>query len=327
MSEINKNKKNQLSDLERYVRGEMSAREENAFVKRMQSDSFVEDTEKNNTEYSANKTDKGYSSRSRSDNDEDDTEKKSLYIRLAMGAGLLLLISALIIVLIKTGLFDRIGRPRATNSYVTVAVPELPDVTTDENNTVSESITENNNTPALIPEDVEPSNPPIQDDNLAEMEESVEMNERYETDEQADMDGQSETDTPGITDGSSESADPAFSDTLTTEGELLSDDNAEALPPVTRSAQPSGGQENFTQYIKDNMIRPADTDLLDNAVVVISFKVLSTGAIDSLQVISSPGNEFSEEAMRLIREGPSWTPPEVNGEKTDEDISLRIVFK
>lgn len=320
MSEINKNKKNQLSDLERYVRGEMSAREENAFAKKMQSGSFEEDTEKNNTDYSANKRDKTGSPRSRINDDDDDTEKKSLYIRLAMGAGLLLLISALIIVLIKTGLFDRIGRPRATNSYVTVAVPELPDVTTDEDNTGSESLTEDNTT-ELIPEDIEPSYPPLQGDNLTKME------ERGETNEQTDIDIQSETDTRLTTDGSSESADPAFSDTLTTEGELLSDDNAEALPPVTRSAQPSMGQENFTQYIKDNMIRPADTDLLDNAVVVISFKVLSTGAIDSLQVISSPGNEFSEEAMRLIREGPSWTPAEVNGEKTDEDISLRIVFK
>jgi hypothetical protein len=280
MSEINNNKKNQLSDLERYVRGEMSAREENAFAKKMQSGSFEEDTEKNNTDYSANKRDKTGSPRSRINDDDDDTEKKSLYIRLAMGAGLLLLISALIIVLIKTGLFDRIGRPRATNSYVTVAVPELPDVTTDEDNTGSESLTEDNTT-ELIPEDIEPSYPPLQGDNLTEMEETGETNE------QTDIDIQS----------------------------------------VTRSAQPSMGQENFTQYIKDNMIRPADTDLLDNAVVVISFKVLSTGTIDSLQVISSPGNEFSEEAMRLIREGPSWTPAEVNGEKTDEDISLRIVFK
>jgi hypothetical protein len=61
--------------------------------------------------------------------------------------------------------------------------------------------------------------------------------------------------------------------------------------------------------------------------VVISFLVRSTAAIDSIKVIRSPGKEFSEEAIRLIRNGPTWKPAERNGEKIDDEVRVRIVFK
>ena len=91
--------------------------------------------------------------------------------------------------------------------------------------------------------------------------------------------------------------------------------------------QPVTGKENFDRYIKENIRRPANLAAGDSAVVVISFIVRITGAIDDFKVISSPGDEFSNEAKRLVIEGPAWNPAVSNGEKIEDVVPLRIMFK
>ena len=92
-------------------------------------------------------------------------------------------------------------------------------------------------------------------------------------------------------------------------------------------AQPAEGQENYSKYIKENIRRPAATESMDNAVVVVSFNVLSSGDVENINIVNTPGNEFSEEASRLIREGPAWLPAIKNGEKANDNVMLRVVFK
>ncbi len=93
------------------------------------------------------------------------------------------------------------------------------------------------------------------------------------------------------------------------------------------SSQPVDSYASFRRYIEENMKRPEVQPQGSEAVVVVSFIVRSTGAIDSIKVISSPGEEFTSEATRLIREGPAWKPAEENGQAIDDEVSLRIVFK
>jgi len=87
------------------------------------------------------------------------------------------------------------------------------------------------------------------------------------------------------------------------------------------------GKENFDRYIEDNIRRPSDTKPGQRAVVVISFTVKSTGILDSIRIIRSPGKSFSDEAVRLIKEGPAWKPAEENNMKIDDEVRIRIVFK
>ena len=93
------------------------------------------------------------------------------------------------------------------------------------------------------------------------------------------------------------------------------------------SPQPVDGNSNFRKYIEENIKKPLGQPQGEDAVAVVSFIVRTTGAIDSIKVISSPGDEFAREAIRLIREGPPWKPAEVNGRTIDNEVSLRIVFK
>jgi len=91
--------------------------------------------------------------------------------------------------------------------------------------------------------------------------------------------------------------------------------------------EPLTGRENFDRYIEDNMRCPEILKVGDKAVVVVSFVVMSNGTIDSIKIIRSPGRSFSDEAIRLIKNGPGWKPSTKNGEAIDDEVRIRIVFK
>jgi TonB family protein len=93
------------------------------------------------------------------------------------------------------------------------------------------------------------------------------------------------------------------------------------------SPVPVGGKPAFESYISSNIRNPSSLAEGERAVVIVSIMVKNTGAIDSIKVVRSPGKEFSDEAIRLIKEGPAWNPATENGEKTDDEVRIRIVFK
>ena len=91
--------------------------------------------------------------------------------------------------------------------------------------------------------------------------------------------------------------------------------------------QPVSGSNGFNKYIEENLRKPQTLPEGQNAVAVVSFVVRTTGNIDSIKVLSSPGEEYTAEAIRLIKEGPAWKPAENNGRAIEDEKMLRIVFK
>ncbi|HBE41500.1 MAG TPA: hypothetical protein DDW27_09905 [Bacteroidales bacterium] len=91
--------------------------------------------------------------------------------------------------------------------------------------------------------------------------------------------------------------------------------------------QPVTGNTDFTKYIEENLRKPETLPEGENAVAVVSFVVRTTGNIDSIKVLSSPGEEYTAEAIRIIKEGPAWKPAENNGRVIEDEKMLRIVFK
>jgi protein TonB len=94
------------------------------------------------------------------------------------------------------------------------------------------------------------------------------------------------------------------------------------IPP-----QPVSGRADFDKYIQNNIRRPDTTTTGQRVVVVLNFIVKTDGIIDSIRIIRSPGKSFSDEAVRLIREGPPWKPAEENGKVISDEVRIRIVFK
>jgi hypothetical protein len=91
--------------------------------------------------------------------------------------------------------------------------------------------------------------------------------------------------------------------------------------------QPEGGMANLREYIQENLVFPESYIDSDREVVRIKFTVKPGIAPYDFEIIRSPGEEFSKEAVRLIKEGPSWIPASRNGESVTDSVSLRIVFK
>jgi hypothetical protein len=90
---------------------------------------------------------------------------------------------------------------------------------------------------------------------------------------------------------------------------------------------PVGGKDNFDKYIDKNIRWPSGIKPGVRAIVVVGFTVKSSGVLENLRIIRSPGKEFSDEALRLIKQGPAWIPAEEDNRKTDDDVRIRIVFR
>jgi outer membrane biosynthesis protein TonB len=106
-----------------------------------------------------------------------------------------------------------------------------------------------------------------------------------------------------------------------------SENNEEAARPGYVPPVPVTGKADFDRYIQDNLKRPDEATAGQRVVVVLSFLVHKDGGTDSIRIIRSPAESFSEEAIRLIKEGPAWKPAEENGKPIEDVIRVRIVFK
>jgi outer membrane biosynthesis protein TonB len=91
--------------------------------------------------------------------------------------------------------------------------------------------------------------------------------------------------------------------------------------------QPVHGKADFDKYIRDNIKRPDNATSGQRVVVVLSFNVDKTGRPDSIKVVKSLDKAFSDEAIRLLREGPAWKPAMENGEIKRDEARIRIIFK
>jgi len=91
--------------------------------------------------------------------------------------------------------------------------------------------------------------------------------------------------------------------------------------------EPIGGKQEFDSYIEKNIHKPAGQAEGERVVVIINFILKSDGVIESIKAIRSPGEEYSAEAIRLIKEGPAWKPATENGERIDDEVRVRIIFR
>ena len=80
-------------------------------------------------------------------------------------------------------------------------------------------------------------------------------------------------------------------------------------------------------YIEEQIRFPAGDSLSKREVVVLKFNVARDGSISKIQPLRSPGMEFTEEAIRLLEEGPVWNPARNESGDTEDVVRMRIVFK
>ncbi len=318
MKESNNNKKGPNSDFERYVRGEMSRREENAFQRKLQLDPFSDEAAEGYSEITPKEADDDLKHLGKQLKSRITPGQKIVFYRIAASLAVLVVITAVYFLVFK----NRSGQ-RISNITVTTTQEENG---TDSRRSAEPLLAESNGITAdieresdgQITNDITEPEIPAEAENIAIPDASV-------TDQ---VSKQPENITEAVPAALNEAAMTRNTATESARANITDTaSKAENVPTAYSPPLPVNGNERFRQYIQDNQRKPPAFNDGEQVVVVVSFKVLSSGIIDSIKALESPGDEYSQEAIRLIREGPSWSPAENNGEKTDDEVSLRIVFR
>lgn len=97
--------------------------------------------------------------------------------------------------------------------------------------------------------------------------------------------------------------------------------------PVIKLAQPAGGLRAYDKYLKNSLRYPQQA--LENNVkgrVTVSFTVHTDGSVDEFNVLKGLGFGCDEEVIRLVKDGPKWSPTTQDGEPVESEIRVRVKF-
>lgn len=97
---------------------------------------------------------------------------------------------------------------------------------------------------------------------------------------------------------------------------------------VTTLPEPEGGRKAYQKYLETNLQYPQQA--LDQKIegrVTIQFTVTFDGRLQDFNVIRSLGYGCDEEVIRLIRQGPAWSPSKRNEVTRDSKVRVRMRFK
>lgn len=97
----------------------------------------------------------------------------------------------------------------------------------------------------------------------------------------------------------------------------------EIIPP-----KPSIGDSLYQEYLKEELIFPKAAEENDiEGEVILSLNISKSGEILEIKIKKSLGFGCDEEALRLINEGPQWTPAYSGDEPMEAKVEVKVKFK
>lgn len=89
-----------------------------------------------------------------------------------------------------------------------------------------------------------------------------------------------------------------------------------------------GGTEKLMQYLSLNIRYPLSA-FSDNRTgkSIVSFIIQSDGSISDVRILESSWEDLDEEAMRVVKAMPKWTPATTNGKPVASQFSIPINFR
>ena len=90
---------------------------------------------------------------------------------------------------------------------------------------------------------------------------------------------------------------------------------------------PVGGDEAWTKFLKKNLRYPDQAiDAEKGGKVWISFVIEKDGTLTDIKVMRGPGYGMNEEALRVLKKAPAWTPGIQRGKPVRVAFTLPINF-
>ncbi|MBO4966233.1 MAG: energy transducer TonB [Muribaculaceae bacterium] len=88
-----------------------------------------------------------------------------------------------------------------------------------------------------------------------------------------------------------------------------------------------GGEEAMQKFIKENLKYPEmSKEMGIEGVVNVQFTVKADGSIGSIKIVRMIDPDLEQEAIRLVKTMPSWTPATDNGSPVDATATVAIPF-
>lgn len=87
-----------------------------------------------------------------------------------------------------------------------------------------------------------------------------------------------------------------------------------------------GGAEAFKRFLNKNLITPDELLAGERKVVLIKFKVDKDGTVTGFEIVTSGGNDFDREVVRVCKKMPRWKPAMQNGITVTVSYVLPVTF-
>ena len=87
-----------------------------------------------------------------------------------------------------------------------------------------------------------------------------------------------------------------------------------------------GGPEALKRFLAKNLTTPSELEDGEKKTVHIRFKVDKDGAVNTFEIITSGGNEFDNEVVRVCKKMPRWIPALQNGINVPVSYVLPVTF-
>ena len=101
----------------------------------------------------------------------------------------------------------------------------------------------------------------------------------------------------------------------------------EIYESVGQPAVPVGGVEAYARYLADNQRYPtAALQRGAQGTVPVTFVIEKSGVISNVAVTQPLDPELDQEAIRLVKGGPKWTPAQHRGAKVRQRVTLPVSF-
>lgn len=100
-----------------------------------------------------------------------------------------------------------------------------------------------------------------------------------------------------------------------------------AANAVQKQAEFKGGMKDLYTYIKENLKYPEAAKAANKqGMVFLIFVVEKDGSLSNFRVLRGLGYGCDEEAMRVVKSSPKWTPAIKDGQPVREYFTLPVRF-
>ncbi len=109
-------------------------------------------------------------------------------------------------------------------------------------------------------------------------------------------------------------------------GTGLSAPAAPDFSAIEKAPEFPGGAAALRKFLARNLVSPGNLEEGEMKTVRVRFRVEKDGSVSSLEILSTAGDDFDDEVVRVCRRMPKWIPALQNGTNVPVSYILPVTF-